>query len=191
MNIENVVYVVLILEPCASVRDNSGGEELFTCFVVLHLVVNARRTHELRYDNTLSAVDDECAAVCHQRKIAHKYVILLDFSCFLVQKPCLNSERSGICSVALLTLDYAVVGVVNIELIIEKVKHKVSCVVGNTGHIAENLLEAFLQEPLVGLLLNFDKVRHIDDFIDFRKTHTFSLAELYGFNINHRLINSF
>ncbi len=46
-NIENVVYVGLVLEPRASVGDNGGGVELFTGFVVIHLVINARRTNEL------------------------------------------------------------------------------------------------------------------------------------------------
>ena len=46
-DIKYVVDVGLVLEPRAAVRDNGGRIELLTCFVVIHLVVHARRTDEL------------------------------------------------------------------------------------------------------------------------------------------------
>ena len=79
---------------------------------------------------------------------------------------------------------------VDIELIVNKVEHKVVLVIGDTRDVPEYLLETFLKEPLVGSLLNLDKVRHIDYFINFTEAHALGIAQLYGFDINHMRIHT-
>ena len=59
-----------------------------------------------------------------------------------------------------------------------------------TRSAPEYLLETFLKEPLVGSLLNLDKVRHIDYFINFTEAHALGIAQLYGFDINHMRIHT-
>ena len=143
------------------------------------------------HDNALGAVDDEGAAGSHQRKIAHKDVALFDFARRFVEQACRHAQRGGICGVANLTFDDAVVGVVNIEGVVHKVEHKVVLIVGDAGNILEHFLKSFLQKPAVGLLLHLNEVGHIDDFLDLAEAHSFGVAKLYGFDIYHRRFTPF
>ena len=79
---------------------------------------------------------------------------------------------------------------IDVELIVNKVEHKVVLVIGDTRNVPENLPETFLKEPLVGSLLNLDQVRHIDYFINFTEAHALGIAQLYGFDINHMRIHT-
>ena len=58
-NVENVVCIGLVLEPCAAVRDYGSGEQNLVGLVKLPAVVYARGTNELRYDRAFCTVDDE------------------------------------------------------------------------------------------------------------------------------------
>ena len=49
-------------------------------------IINSRRTHELTDDNTLCTVDNKCTRLCHQRKISHKNLMLVNLiSLFIVE----------------------------------------------------------------------------------------------------------
>ena len=74
LNIENIVLVCLIFEPCSSVGDDRCGVKVLSCFVDRRTVVNSGRTNELRYDNSLRTVDNERTRVGHEREITHVYL---------------------------------------------------------------------------------------------------------------------
>ena len=187
-HIENVVNIGFIFQPRASVGDNGGRIKLLTGFVVIHFIVNARRTNELRNDNALGAVDYKGAARSHQRKITHKDVALFNFARRFIQQAGGHAQRGGIGRVSDLTFNYAVVGAVNIEGIVDEVKHKVVLIIGDSRNILEYFLKTFLKEPAVGFLLHLNEIRHINDFINFTEAHSLGVAKLYGFDINHRRI---
>ena len=77
---------------------------------------------------------------------------------------------------------------ININRVINKIKHKIILIIGNSRHILKYFFKTFVKEPLIRLLLDINKVRHINNFIDFAKAHSFTIAELNGFDINHRRI---
>ena len=75
--VEDVIHIGLVFEPSASVGDNSILVAMVTRFVYVAEVVDAGGTHELRYDNTLSTVNNEGTVFGHEREIAHIDVGLL------------------------------------------------------------------------------------------------------------------
>ena len=83
-NIKYVVGIVFILQPCATVRDDCGAEQLFTGLIVLHFIINAGRTNRLGNDNTLCAVDYKGTAVCHQWEVTHEYLGLFNLAGFFI-----------------------------------------------------------------------------------------------------------
>ena len=77
---------------------------------------------------------------------------------------------------------------IHVKGVINKIKNEVVLVIGDTRHVLEYFLKTFIKKPLVGGFLNFNKVGHIDYFVDFTKAHSLGVAKLYGFDIYHRLI---
>ena len=90
---ENIVCIVFIFKPCASVRDNSCAEKLVSVFIVIHLIVNARRTNQLGNDDSLGAVDNKCTAGSHKREIAHKDIIMILYLAVRLCQPYHDLER--------------------------------------------------------------------------------------------------
>ena len=79
-DIEHIIGVGFVFQPRAAVGDNSGGKQFLTGLVTGRRIVYTRRTNQLRYNDTLGAVDDKGTAVSHQREIAHIDVLLLYFA---------------------------------------------------------------------------------------------------------------
>ena len=184
-NVEHIVGIGFILQPCATVRNNSGRVQCFTCFVAAHCVVNARRTNQLRYDNTFCTINDEGTAIGHQWEIAHEDILFFYFAGFLIEEAGTYTQRCGVSSVALFAFFDAVLWFI-FETIIDKVKHQIALIVGNRRNIFEYFLNSFFQEPFVRVFLNFDEVWHLQNFIDTRKAHSLNiLPELYRFHIHH------
>ena len=71
-NIENIVSVSFIFEPCTSVGDNSSGICALTGFINGTIVVDTGGTNYLRNDNTFTTVNNESTCICHKREIAHE-----------------------------------------------------------------------------------------------------------------------
>lgn len=188
----DIVYVVgvhLVFEPCAAVRDNGSLVEGLTGLVVLEAVVNARGTNQLRYYNTLRAIDDEGTAVGHKRQIAHIDLVVHELTGLLVEKTRGHTDRNSIGSVTLLALLNGILSLV-VKAVADEREFVSAIGIGDRGELLEDLLDTVIQEPFVGILLNTDEVRHIDDLIDLRKTHSGGFSELYGLNIHHRLYHS-
>ncbi len=98
-----------------------------------------------------------------------------------------NLERRGICSVPFLTFGNGVVRLCGVELIIHKIQYEVAGEVSYSRNVLKNLPESLVKKPLVGVLLNFDKVRHFQNLVNVGKAHSFCLAETNGFDIYHTI----
>ena len=101
-DVEYVACVRFVFKPCAAIRNYLRGEYLFARFVDGGIIIHTGRTDELRNDNAFCTVDNERAAVCHQREFTHKDVLLFYFAGRLVRKTDCHSERRSIVYVAFL-----------------------------------------------------------------------------------------
>src|SRR2546427_2143423 len=95
----------LDLQPRAAVGDELGAEQLATRVRVLGRgEVHAGRAHQLRYDDALGAVDDEGPLVGHHGEVAHVDLGLLDLPRLLNSESGPDSQRRGVCHVAVAAL---------------------------------------------------------------------------------------
>ena len=184
--IKYVVNVVLIFEPSASVGDNSGVEKLLAGLVVLHLVVHAGRTDQLRDNDAFRAVDNEGAAGSHERELSHVNLLLAHITGFSVGQACRHIESRGIGSVAELALFDCVLRLV-IDAEINEFEQKIAGVIHNSRGILEDLPESAVKEPLIGILLHLDEIGHLQHFGDLGKGHSGISAVLNFCDIHHFL----
>ena len=182
---EHAVGIGLILEPCAAVGDDRRGKELAARLIAGAGIVDARRTDKLGDDNPLRAVDDEGAALGHERKITHKNFLLLDLAGLAVQEAGGDDERRGKGGITFLALFNRVLGFI-LQAVIDKVQHQVSLIVGDGRHILEDLFQPFLEEPAVGVLLYLDQVWHVQNFVNLSEAHANILTKVDGFHLQHR-----
>ena len=73
-HVQQVLAVVLELDPRAAIRDELPDEER----LVFRVEEGARRPVQLRHDDALGAVDDERPVIGHQRDVAEVDLLLLD-----------------------------------------------------------------------------------------------------------------
>ncbi len=100
-----VALVDLELEPCTTARDDASGDDVLVGRLVGSLVeVDTRRTHELRDDDALGAVDDERSLAGLQREVAHEDRLGLDLTREVVHELGLDVQRSGVGLATLLAL---------------------------------------------------------------------------------------
>ncbi len=163
-DVENVVAVGLVLQPCAAVRDDSCGQQRLVGLVERHAVVYARRTNNLRDDDALRAVDDKRAGIGHAREIAHEQLLLLDLTGLLVAQTHPHAQRAGICGVARLALLHGVaVFRIVVERVVDERQLQIAGVVADGPDILEHLAQTVRQKPLIRFFLNLDEVRHLQD----------------------------
>ena len=161
-DVEDVVQVRLILQPGAVIGDDRGAVDGQIGLVGLLVEIDARRTDDLGDDHALGAVDDERAAGCHEREVAHEDLLFLDLLGLLVAQANADLQRGGVGGVAGFALLLGVLGLL-VHGIIHERQFQIAGIVRNGGHSAKNLPEAFLQEPLVGVPLDLQQVGHILD----------------------------
>ena len=172
-DIKNIVRVRLILQPCAPVGDHRAGKELLAVLIITDPVINAGGTDQLADDNTLSPVDDKCSVLGHQREISHKDLLRLDYTVvFLIIKMNKYLQGSRIGAVALFALFDGILCVLLIEPVARKRKAQMSAVVLDRRNVVQHLPETLLAKPLIGVLLNFDQIRHRQDFLLSLVAHT-------------------
>ena len=147
-DIEHIGGIGFIFQPGAPVGDDGGVEQLLAGGVVVHAEVHAGRTHQLGDDDSLRAVDDKGAAFRHQGEIAHKHFGFLDFAGFLIEQAGAHPQGGGVGDVPLLALLHSVFGFL-VQAVIDEFQNQVPGIVGNGGHVVENVPEALLQKPLI------------------------------------------
>ena len=130
---------------------------------------DARRTHQLRHDDTLGAVDDEGALVGHHREVAHEHRLLFDLTGVRVHEPRPHENRRGIGHVLLFALlhrelgRWAQVFVVGIELELELQR---LAEVLDRRDVVERLCDALLQEPLERITLNRNQIGQLEGLLE-------------------------
>ena len=182
-DVEAVLQVGFVFQPCAAVRNDRRGVDVLVRLVHGVAVVHAGRAYDLRNNDALGAVDYKRAAVGHQREIAHKDFLILDLAGLLVEQAHANLDGLGIGRVALLALLYGVLRLF-VEGVVEERQLKISGVVGDCSHVTEYLAQPLVEEPVVGILLNFQEVWHLQQLLILRVALTLRLAELHVMNLH-------
>src|SRR5690606_19218864 len=80
---EDVLRIEFEVQPGPTVRNDASGEQQLARAMGLATVVlekHARRPVQLRYDDALSAIDDEGTVLGHERNFAHVHFLFLDFA---------------------------------------------------------------------------------------------------------------
>jgi len=157
-------------QPGAAARDQLAGIGVAAGAVFGDNVkIRSRGTHDLRYDDSLGAVDDEGSGRRHQREIAQEDVFPLrhDLAGLLIDdfELHLRLQRSAVVDLAVLALADAVFRLA--ELIVDELQVDVAAEVGDRVDILEYLADAFLHEPVKGCCLNLDQIGEIQLAADF------------------------
>ncbi len=164
-DIKDVIGVCLILQPGSSVGDHGAGEEFLAEFILVNPVIDAGGTNQLADDDTLRAVDDKGAVPGHKRKVSHEDLLLLDLAVILLVIQA-NTDFQGrrVSPVTLFALLNRIFHIFLSEPVPGKSKAEMSAEVFNRRNIVQNLLKALVTKPLIGVLLNFDQIRHRKNF---------------------------
>ena len=168
---EHVVRVHLVFEPCAAVRDHLTGVQGFAVLVMVFAEIDARGTDQLADDDTLGAVDDKGTGLGHQRHVAHEDDVFANGPRFFIDKVDLHLKRGRIGGVPFLTLFNCVFGFIFTQLEIGKFQTEVAAEVRDRGDVLKCLFQAFVQKPVIGLFLDLDEVRDLQDFLLSRVAH--------------------
>ena len=179
--VEHVIRVRLVFEPRTAVGDNRSREHTLTGFVNLLIVVHAGGADDLRNDDALRTVDDERSVIRHEREITHEDFGLFDLTCQFVGKTNFHLEGGCIVYIALFAFRNGILWLC-IKRVGHKIDEEIARIVGNGGHIPQNLHEAFFEKPFVGLFLHLNEVRHLESLVDFGKAHSDVLADFLGLN---------
>lgn len=152
---------------------------------MVHVVIHAGGTHQLRHNAALCTVDYKSAGIRHQREVAHEDDVLLHLTGLFVLQAGTDLQRFGISHIPCLTLGNGVLGVL-VHGVVDKVQHQIACIIRDGTNVAEHLFQTFIQEPLVRFLLHFNEVGHLHHFIDLCKTLSCCGAELHVFHVQHK-----
>ena len=172
---EDVIEIRLIFQPCAAVRDDRRGINVLVGLVDLVTEVDAGASDDLGDDDALRAVDDEGAAVGHEREIAHEDLLLLDLVGLFVVQTHANLDGLGVRRVALLAFLHGILGRL-VHGVVEEAQLEIAGVVGNGIDVAEHLAQPLAQEPLIGILLDLEHIRQLQDLLLLREALAGRLA---------------
>ena len=137
---DHVALVDLELEPGTAARDDLGGVDVLVGRLVGRaLEVDARAADELRDDDTLGAVDDEGAALGHEREVTHEHRLALDLTRLGVHELGGDEERCVVRLVALLARLDRLAGLLE-AVVAERQRHRAAEVL-DRGDLLEDLLE--------------------------------------------------
>ena len=162
---EHLAGVGLVLQPCATVGDDGGGQQgQIGLEVDLLAVVDAGGADDLADHHTLGAVDDKGAGVGHQGEITHEDLLLLNFARLLVPQPHADLHGGGIRGVTGLALLHVILGLL-VHAVIDKAQLQITGIVRDGGYVRKHLPQAGVQKPLVGFLLDLQQVGHRHDFL--------------------------
>ena len=163
---DDVAGIRLELDPCAAVRDDRRVVELLARRVDGLAVVSTRRAHELADDDALRTIDDERARVRHAREIAHEDFLLLDLAGLPVDEADIDPHRCSPRDIAFLALVEIILRLA--ERIALERQDEIAREVRDWRNVIEDILQSFVEEPLVGIPLDVEKMRHFHDFFDSR-----------------------
>ena len=113
-DIENIIGIRLILQPCTAVRNDRAGIQLLAVLILVNSVVDTRGTNQLGNDNTLRAVDHKGSGSGHQGEVTHEDFLLLDF--LLVLLVIQTNARAKRCRIGCVTFSALCNGILNLIL---------------------------------------------------------------------------
>ncbi len=183
-DVEDVLRVGFIFKPGAAVRNDGGSVGVLVGLVDLVAVVHTGASDDLRDDDALRAVDHEGAAVGHQREIAHEDLLLFDLAGLFVAQPHADLDGLGVGGVALFALFDGVLGLV-VHAVVEEAQLEITGVVGNGVDVLEYLMQSLVEEPLIGVLLDLQKVGHLKDLFVLGIALAQGFAEQFVFHQCH------
>ena len=173
VDVEQVVGVELHLQPRTAVRDDAEAVEELAVEVHARLEAYAGGAVQLRDDDALRAVDDERSALGHERQLAHVDLLLLRPDRLVLELESHVQGRAERLAVAL-GLERCELG--RADLVLHEVEVHLLVIRVDGEDLFEDRLEAghfalarslvALQELLVGLDLDLDEVRGIEDFVN-------------------------
>jgi len=156
----------LELEPGAAVGDDLRvGQVAARRRVLLAREVDAGRAHQLGDDDALGAVDDEGAGGRHEREVAHEQLLLLHLARLLDDELDADAQGRGVGGVAVAALALVVLRLAE-GVLAEAQLHLGAGEVLDGRDLVEQLTQALALEPVVGVELNLDQVRHLHDLGD-------------------------
>ena len=150
------------LQPGAAGRHQVGDEDLLFRILRRHHV-GTRRTHELRHDDALGAVDDEGAALGHPREVTHEDGLLADLSGLLVLEGDGRGQRPRVRHVLLAALLDRVRRLLEVEL--AKDDLQVPRVILDRGNVVDRLAQPTVLSVgqfLEGTTLNVDEMWNLE-----------------------------
>ena len=147
------------LQPRAPGRNNLRRPLVFLRRAVV-LEIDPRGTHQLADHYPLGPIDDKGAVLGHLGDVPHKDVLLLNLPGFLHHQLRLDRQRLRIghfprLAFQRILLRLAEVMLPEVQLVL------LAGVVGNRRNFRENLPQPFAPEPLVGLRLTQNEIRHL------------------------------
>ena len=164
--VDDALLVDLELEPRAARRHQVRGEDLLRRVLRLHQV-GARRTHELRDDHALGAVDDERAPLGHHREVAHEDPLLADLARLRVDEADRHRQRRLVRQVLLTALLDRELRLP--ELVLAELDGERAGVVLDRRDVVDRLPQALRQEPPEGGLLDVDQVGEVENVLQARE----------------------
>ena len=164
-HIEDIIRIRLIFKPCAAIGNDRAGIKSLSQFIMIDIIINAGRPHQLADNDTLRSVDDERAGVGHQRQIPHEDLGFLNVLRLIVDKTNLNFDGRGVRCIPLFALFYRILDIILAQSVINKLKAKMPGKIGNRRNIIEHFPESLVQKPLIGFLLNLNKVRNAQNLV--------------------------
>ena len=165
-DIEHVVHVSLELQPGPVVGDDGGGVDAHHGLVRGLVEIDAGGADDLGDDDALGPVDDEGAPRRHDGEVAHEDLLLLDLLGLPVAQPDADLQRGGVGGVPRLALLLGIFGFF-VDGIAHEAQFQVSGIVRDGIHLVKDLPKPLLQEPVIGIPLDLQQVRH---FLDLRHT---------------------
>ena len=131
-DIENVIGIGLILQPCAAVRNHSTAVKLLSELITFYSIINTGGTDELRYDDSLRTIDNERTGAGHQGQITHEDFLVLDLLlAFSVIKAYFNFQRRCIGCVSFLALFDGILLVILTQFKADERQRQMSAVILN------------------------------------------------------------
>ena len=186
---ENIFMIKVEIEPGAPIRDHPGAVKHLAARMRLALVMVEKdpgRTMQLTDDDTFCAIDDESTVLGHQWNFAEIDFLLLDVANRLHagllvdipgDQPHLDLHRGGKRHASLVTF---------LDIVFRRTERVINILQGtgftkipdreyraeyplNADVLASGRRQIRLQETLIGILLDINKVRDIDNPLDFLK----------------------
>ena len=145
-------------------------------------IIDSGGTNQLADDDALSSVDHEGSGVGHKGQVAHKDLVLFMLVLILIVKADLHLHRRRVGRVPLLALGDGILHIIAAQLEIDEIKAQMAGEVLDGENVVKDFPETVAEEPLIGILLDFDEIGHLENFLLFGEAHADAFP---GLDLSH------